>query len=293
MKPIYKAWFCHIEVTNFCEKTCIYCSRWTRHLRKDQYFFMTLDEIDRALETLLPRKKSALAWPNRIGIMGGEPTCHPEFEEICKLILKRAPKERYGLWTYGGKVFNEYRSLINNTFGMLAYNEHNEQQQKACKHQPATVAIGEVVEDDALRAKLIDNCFVQLKWCPSIAQGKAHFCEVAYGIDRLFELNSGWPIDYEWFMKTPAQFKDQVDACCHLCGMALPMERQLLCNKKELVTPKLLELMRSKGLKFTDDKWTELFTEKFNLDQIRENQKTWDPRNFWGNKDRPERYEKI
>ena len=292
MRPIYKAWFCHIEVTNFCEKTCIYCSRWTRHLRKDQYFFMTLDEIDRSLETLIPRKKSATAWPNRIGIIGGEPTCHPQFEDICKLLLKRAPKSRYGLWTYGGKVFKEYKSLIDKTFGLLAYNEHNEKQQQTCKHQPATVAIGEVIKDKDVMDKLIDKCWVQLNWCPSIAQNKSYFCEVAYGIDRLFELNSGWSLDYEWFVKTPAQFKDQVDACCHLCGMAVPMERQLLNDKKELITPKLLKRMKDNKLKYTGSNSINVFDKELTLEQIKENLKTWDPRNYRGDTcgDNPSRY---
>ena len=176
MRPIYEAWFCHIEVTNFCEKSCIYCSRWTRHLRNDQYFYMTLDEIDFALETLMPTKKSAHQWPNKIGIIGGEPTLHPEFEAICKLLLKRGPKSRYGLWTYGGKQYQEYKQLIDKTFDLIAYNEHNENQQQTCKHQPATVAIGEVIPDKALRNKLIDNCWVQLYWCPSIAKNKASRC---------------------------------------------------------------------------------------------------------------------
>ena len=285
MKPIYKAWFCHIEVTNFCWKDCVYCSRWTRHLRPDQYFYMTLDEIDFALETLMPRKKSAVHWPNRIGIIGGEPTLHTDFEKICELLLKRAPKERYGLWTYGGKLYREYKSLIDKTFGLVAYNEHNESQKQTCKHQPATVAIGEAVPDKVLRDKLIDNCWVQLNWCPSIAQDKAYFCEVTYGIDYLFELGCGWKLDYNWFMREPNEFKDQVDACCHLCGMAVPMERQFLSDKKELITPVLLEKMKANNLKFTGDKSVEVFSSKMSIEQIRENLKTWDPRNYRGDID--------
>jgi len=292
MRPIYKAWFCHIEVTNYCEKTCVYCSRWTRHLRKDQYFYMTLDEIDFALETLMPKKKSAMEWPNRIGIIGGEPTLHPEFEDICKLLLKRGPKSRYGLWTYGGKIFNENKGLIDKTFGLLAYNEHNENQQQTCKHQPATVAIGEAVKDEKLQKKLIDNCWVQLNWCPSIAQNKAYFCEVGYGIDRLFDLNAGWPLDYNWFTKVPGDFDDQVDSYCHLCGMAVPMERQLLNDKKELITPKLLDCMKRKGLKYTGSNSVNIFEDTFTLEQIKENLKTWDPRNYRGDTcfDNPARY---
>jgi organic radical activating enzyme len=292
MRPIYKAWFCHIEVTNFCEKMCIYCSRWTRHLRDDQYYFSSLDEIEKALQTLIPKKKSAHPWPNRIGIQGGEPTLHPEFEQICELLLKYDVKARYGLWTYGGSKFQAYKPLIDKTFGMLAYNEHNKHQVNVCKHQPATVSIQEAIPNKELRDKLIDQCFVQLNWCPTISQGKAYFCEVAYGIDRLFEIDAGWSLDYDWFMKEPGQFKDQVDSYCYMCGMPVPMERQLLCNNKELVTPKLLERMKNNNLKFTSDKWVDVFNKQFTYEEIKENLKTWDPRNFWGDRhrDNPHRY---
>jgi len=280
MRPFYRSWMCCIDITNYCEKKCIYCSRWARHLRPDQYFYMTLDEIDFALETLMPKKKSATAWPSRIGIIGGEPTLHPDFEKICELLARRGPKARYGLLTYGGKKHDEYFGLIKRTFDFVAMNEHTEAQKMVCRHQPATVAIGEAVPDKVLRDKLIDNCWVQHNWCPSIAQDKGYFCEVAYAIDHLFELNCGWKLDYNWFMKEPNDFKDQVDACCHLCGMAVPMERQLLSNNKELITPKLLELMKSKNLKFTGDRSVDIFKENFDLKQIKENFKNWDPRNY-------------
>ena len=137
---------------------------------------------------------------------------------------------------------------------------------------------------------MIDQCFVQLKWCPTIAQDRAYFCEVANGIDRLFELDAGWKLDYDWFMKCPGDFNDQISSYCHMCGMALPMERQMLCNSRELVTPNLLDLMKSKKLNRTSDKHVEIFDKQFTYDEIKENLKTWDPRNFRGLNDNPARY---
>lgn len=282
MKPINNAWFCHIELTNFCEKACVYCSRWRRHLRPDQYFYMGLDEIEQALEVLMPTKKSAHAWPSRIGIIGGEPTLHPEFVEICDLLRHRAPAAKYGLWTYGGPRFVEYKPLIDKTFAFIALNEHNESQIAVCKHQPATIASGEVIDDPYLWRQLIDNCWVQLNWCPSIARDRAFFCEVAYGIDHLFGLDGGWPVDYNWFMKTPDQFRDQVDKYCHLCGMAVPFTRQLLKDEKEIVTPGLLQMMRDRGLKRTSDRWVTVFDKKLTPDQVQAHRSGWDPRNYRG-----------
>ena len=59
--------------------------------------------------------KSLYDFPNRVGIMGGEPTLHPEFEEICKLMQKHVPFEKRGLWTDGAK-WEEHKDIIYETF---------------------------------------------------------------------------------------------------------------------------------------------------------------------------------
>ena len=76
MKPIKEAWFCNIDITSKCFMTCLYCSRYTKHLRDDQKYDMTLEVFEKTLDTLKN-------WPNRIGIIGGEPIMHDQFEEIC------------------------------------------------------------------------------------------------------------------------------------------------------------------------------------------------------------------
>ena len=270
-------------VTNYCEKTCVYCSRYRRHLRKDQFFYMDLDQIEAGLATLLPNRKSARPWPNRIGIIGGEPTIHPQFKQICQLLQRYGPREKFGLWTYGGKAFEECRSLIDQTFDFLAYNPHTEEQMKVCQHQPLTVASGEAVPDQNLRSTLIDRCWVQLTWCPSIAKDKAYFCEVGYALDNLLGLDAGWKLSPEWFMKEPKRFADQIAAYCQLCGMAVPMERAYMVQRKELVTPKLLKRMRDLGLARTSSKWVQVFKQKLDRKKVKENLAAgWDPGNYRG-----------
>jgi hypothetical protein len=237
---------------------------------------MSLEQIETAL-------KSLRGWPNKIGIIGGEPTVHPEFHKICKLLLDYNGRDKYGLWTTGGPGYEKNKTNIKRTFGFQAYNEHTEHQKTVCKHQPLTIACGEVIKDTELLKSLINNCWVQLSWCPSIAPKGAFFCEVAYALDALLEGPGGYPIKPDWWNKTPEQFKDQVDRYCHKCGMPIPINRQLLENKVELITPLLFEQYNKLGLKRTElKKDVEIFNQELTKQQVEKNREGWDPKNYRG-----------
>jgi len=276
MKPIYDAWFCHIEITNYCWKNCVYCSRFSRHIRKDQRFHMSLDKIEQALRSLKN-------WRNGIGIIGGEPTLHPQFKEICELLLDYFPPQRYGLWTTGGKGFTRNVHQINTTFKyLIAYNEHNEFQQNVCRHQPATLAIDDIVKDENVKKKLIDNCWVQLNWCPSIGDKGAFFCEVAYALDTILDGPGGYEVIPGWWQKEPKDFKDQVDRYCGRCGMPVPFTRQLLKDKRELISRGNYDLYKILNLPCMSDDQVEIFDEILTKEDIEKFTQGWDPRNYRG-----------
>lgn len=276
MQPINDAWCVQIDITNHCFRSCLYCSRYNRHLRSDQKKYMTLEQIEEALNSLEN-------WPNKIGIIGGEPLLHPNFPEITKLIRKKFPAEKMGLWTSGGINFKEYMPYINRTFEFGSYNEHNIEQLKTCKHQPLTIAIKDVIIDEDLRNKLIDDCWVQRSWSPTINHFGAYFCEVAAAQDVL--LNDGsnaWPVVPGWWDKKPVEFKEQVDTFCDNCGMAIPMERELLLNKKQKISSSILNEFKKKRLNKISENDIELFEHKFSKEEIMANIKKWTPGNYRG-----------
>ncbi len=273
MKPIWEAWFCHIEVTNVCGRGCLYCSRYDRHIRNDQRFFMDLPTIEKALDSLRE-------WPNRIGIIGGEPTYHPEFEAICRMLQRYHNKFKYGLWTMGGKRYQQYRKLINETFEFLAYNEHDSVQREICKHQPLTIAIQDAVDNDEYRRKLIDDCWVQRTWCPSIGPKGAFFCEVAYALDSILGGPGGYPIKSGWWKKAPAEFRDQVDRYCQHCGMAIPLEREYLKMRQEKFSPGNLALFREHNLLHLSGSDVILYDQELTIEEMEKTKLTWDPGNY-------------
>ena len=278
MRPIYSSETIQIDITNHCFMSCLYCSRYNRHIRPDQRRHMTVEQFKTALDTLR-------IWPGKIGIIGGEPLLHPDFEEMCSLLRARFNRNKLGLWTSGGKNFQTHLEMIDLTFGFIAYNEHNKEQLEKCKHQPLTVAISEVVPDEQLRNKLIDACWVQNTWCATINHFGAYFCEVAGAQDAL--LNEGinaWPVEHGWWKKAPVQFQDQVKALCNNCGMAIPMERELIKTKTEKFSPLLLEQFRKKGLSKVAESDVEVFDHQFTKEEIIENSRMWTPGNYRGDR---------
>ena len=223
MKPIYKAWLIQIEITNACHLECAHCTRAVPHIKKP--YFADLDFVDRALRSLE-------GWTRGVGCMGGEPTLHPNFPEICMLFRKHFPKKQCGLFTSGGKKYEVHKELIDETFGIIHYNDH----QLGGVHQPWMIASKDVIQDEELRNKLIDKCWLQTYWSPSITPKGAFFCEVAATFDGLFNESGGYPIEPGWWKKTEQQFRDQRDRYCSSCSMPIPMEKLSIGLPYDLVS---------------------------------------------------------
>lgn len=242
MKPIYEMPLIQIEITNACINNCANCTRFVGHHRKP--FFMDLDTVRKAIDSLG-------GYPGNIGLMGGEPTLHPQFREICQIFQEMIPKQRRQFWTSGFK-WKEYEDIILETFDKeyISYNEHTAPDGK---HQPLLVAIKDIVKDKKESKRLIDNCWVQKRWSASITPFGCYFCEVAAAMDIMFEGGHGWPIEKGWWNKKPEQFQDQVKAMCWDCGAVLPIgetsdqatfdivSKSNLKRLKKLKSPKILK----------------------------------------------------
>lgn len=202
-----------IEVTNRCHLSCRHC---TRHVGLHaKTFDMSLDDIKRAIDCTLDS-------PCRIGIMGGEPVVHPEFEAICRIVQERIPLERREFWTAGFR-WNRYEALIKETFARINFNNHIAYDGR---HTPLLVALDEVVDDPELRAELIDSCPFQARWSASITPKGGFFCEIAASMDWLFDGPGGWPIEPGWWKRGVADYASQIEASCGKCGGCIPMPKQ-------------------------------------------------------------------
>lgn len=267
MIPLYDMRVIHIEVTNACNLECANCTRFIGHHKKP--FMMDLDTVHKAIVSLE-------GFPGKIGLMGGEPTCHPQFAEICKIFQDLIPdKEQRQFWTNGFK-WKEYEDVILETFYThnCHYNDHTHDDGV---HQPLMVAADDVIDDKDLMWKLIDKCWIQERWSASITPKGGFFCEVAAARDLMFDGPGGYPLEPGWWNKTPEQFNDQVKQHCHLCSAAIPMPRPSHVADHDLVSPTIVQkLIDCNSPRYKKGR-TKLYTQKFSSDEVQEYLKDWTP----------------
>jgi len=189
---------------------------------------MPLEQVKAALETVVD-------YPKMVGIMGGEPLLHPQFNEICEEATSKVPRERLGLWTCLPKGKEAYGPLIANTFGNIFINDHS---RKDIYHAPILIGMREITLDMKRAWVEIDKCWVQNCWSASINPYGAYFCEVAASLALLFqEKEDAWPVTSDWWMKTPKDFTAQMERFCPRCGMAAPLSRRLSIEGFDDVSP--------------------------------------------------------
>jgi hypothetical protein len=223
---------------------------------------MSLDMIDKSL-------KSYNGVPGLIGVIGGEPLVHPEFELICLLIQKYYSPNKMYLFTSIDPWKHRLSKIIISTFGYIAYHPKD---QRIFKHQPLTIAIKDVVRNEQLRKDLINDCWVQRKWCPTITNDGAFFCEVGASIAKLMN-RKGWDVDHNWWRRTPDQFGDQLDIC-NFCGMCIPLRSQETSNKVQYISPSFLRLLQENNLPIGE---YILFDKEVTIDEMRSIISTWTP----------------
>ncbi|MCP4653001.1 MAG: radical SAM protein [Candidatus Omnitrophica bacterium] len=278
MKALRDNWLIQIEITNSCFLECDNCTRFIGHHKKP--YFMKLEMIEQAIDSLEGFKGG-------IGIMGGEPLMHPDFIDICKLIQKKVPREKRYIWTSGYK-WKHYRSIVRKTFEeRVYYNDHQGNEQK---HQPVLMAIEDYLKDRPFMKELIDKCWIQEKWSPSINPKGGFFCEVAAAMDILFEGPGGYPLEKGWWDKSPQQFQDQVERYCYRCSAALPMPPVFIKKGMDYVSCSNYKRLKDlKTPKFVKNR-VECVEREYTKAQINDYAKDWQPWLYLGDEPRKSFY---
>lgn len=220
-------WCIQVEVTNACPRSCSNCTRCLPHAREP--FFMDVDTFAACCDAVADFPRLGEPGPNMnnggnkvIGMMGGEPTMHPDFERLCRIMREKIPhKINRGLWTGWREGHARHLATIHETFGPASnYNFH----EPPSVHQPILVGIQELFPDrPELMWQLIDGCWMQRIWSSSITRKGFFFCEVAAALDEIFDGPGGVPIGPDCWRHDIDYYRDQVERWCPMCGCAAPL----------------------------------------------------------------------
>lgn len=242
-----------IDITNACPHSCSNCTRFCGHHEKP--FMMEFDTFKRIVDSLVE-------FPGMVGIMGGEPTIHPEFERFVEYYASKiGPRKRSrkalepilvfsdyrtyelsdvnckrGLWTSLGAGYYRHFELIQEVFEYQCINDHA----NPGLHQALLISRKELGITDEEWIPLRDKCWIQNLWSSSATPKGGFFCEVAGALDALFKGPGGWKINKNWWKKKPEEFGDQLD-WCELCGAALQVPRRQANEEIDDISPELLK----------------------------------------------------
>jgi len=126
IKPI----FAGIEITNKCNLNCVHCYN-------DKYDKKHLIDINPDDFRLILSRLQTLGVFS-VSISGGEPLCHNNFEDICKLLKE---KKFVAELVTNGSLLDNYSEIINNTFHKIYIsidgpeNIHNKIRDRNCFRQ--------------------------------------------------------------------------------------------------------------------------------------------------------------
>lgn len=266
MKAIYDFVTIQVELTNACIHTCSNCTRFCGHHKKP--FFMDWPTFQRAVDSLKD-------WPRHIGIMGGEPTMHPDFERFVEYahsvhaepyriggglkptaslseyledanIIKSGLVNKLkglGLWSSVCSTYAKHYEIIQDNFIFQCINDHT----ASSRHQAWLMTRKEFGVSDSDWARMRDNCWWQrLLGAPSITPKGAFFCEVAAAMDMLFDGPGGWKIEKGWWKRPPEDYKEQLMWCEYCSGAFCDLDRDANESRDD-VSPVLLRKLEEIG----------------------------------------------
>jgi len=255
-RPVHLGGVLQIWVTRACDKACFGCTQGSNLGGKPT--MITPEQYAEALESLR-------GYFGVVGMFGGNPAMHPQFEELCRILRESwVPLEQRGIWSNHprGKIktiaetFYAPHSNLNVHMDADAYREFAEGLPESrewlkgmdadSRHSQVYVALKDVVPDENQRWRLIQNCDINRFWSALIGvfrgELRAWFCEIAAAQAMLHQNDpeypdTGLPVTPGWWRKPIEAYSEQIRYHCHRCGVPLRGRGELaMTGTKEQVS---------------------------------------------------------
>lgn len=219
-RPVWRGGVLQIWVTRACDKACFGCTQGSNLGGKPG--LMKPEQFDLACQSLQ-------GYFGVVGMFGGNPCMHPQFEELCRIMRGRIPLVQRGLWSnnlrgHGAtcrSTFNPHHSNLNVHLDREAYREMWDSWPEArhilkgadpswpeargipaerlgdSRHSPVYVALQDVIEDEEERWRLIGECDINQFWsaiiCVFRGELRGFFCEIAGAQAMLHQHEPDYP----------------------------------------------------------------------------------------------------
>jgi hypothetical protein len=243
-RPSWRGGVLQIAITRACDMACTHCTQGSQ--LRGPFTYMLPEQFEEACKSLCASDGIPPYW-GVVGVFGGNPCIHPEFEEICRIMRHYIPFDQRGLWSNNllghgktcRKTFNPDVSNLNVHMNSEAYEEmlrdwplcEPKGLYEDSRHSPTMVAmqdLGDMTDEE--RWELIADCDVNQRWsaCVGVIRGelRGFFCEIAFAQASLHERDPGYPnlgstIQPGWWNRPMEAFKNQVRFHCFGCGHPL------------------------------------------------------------------------
>lgn len=247
-----------IDITNACIHSCSNCTRFCGHHKKP--FFMSFEDFKKAIDSLDD-------FNGMVGIIGGEPTLHPELEKFIDYVRERRVKKVRKIargpisdmqtniiatvdkaaanvlfLSSLSRGYYKYFEVINDTFARQLLNDHKNE----VMHQALLMSRKELGISDEEWIEKRNACWIQNSWSATITPKGAFFCEVAGALDMLFDGPGGWKVEPGWIDRKPEDFTDQLH-WCEMCSACLDVPKRLSSDEIDDITPGMAQKLQEIG----------------------------------------------
>lgn len=200
-----------IDITYLCNLQCHNCNRSLGEGQVPSRDRMTVAQVRRFLEDSVEAKTRY----NRLRLIGGEPTLHPQFNEIVRLVVdyrnKHWPDAKIEVNTngYGAKV-NRILSTIPE--GVDKIRNTSKESNDQPDHVSFNVAPLDV--EEYRKSEYANGCWITDKCGLGVTPYGYYPCAVAGSIDRIF----GFDLGRKKFPDSKDDMLNELRKFCALCG---------------------------------------------------------------------------
>jgi len=197
-----------IDITFKCNLKCYNCDRSCTQAPSDST--MSVEQIRKFIDESIANNKH---W-SRIRILGGEPTLHPDLEEILRILLDY--KEKYSPSTWLELTTNNFGPEVNRKLLKVPRKIYVNNTSKTGRFQKKFEAFNLAPCDNMMYAftDFTNACWITNDCGMGLNRYGYYQCGAAGSIDRVFGFNIGLkklPMDQFEFTK-------QKNNLCNLCG---------------------------------------------------------------------------